>query len=1034
MPKPIPPNVATLDEPDAGKAKAAFKTAIRIGGRGDAVAAALPDQSKAVRLAAYEALRRDRDEALTDRLLPVVKERYGMAEAERLLPACSSTVVAAELPAFAAYTATWSTYAKHHIEVFTAYATTALAERTPGQWADWWSHHRTGLSAALEHAPEAWLALLERHPAESIDGAAVLKALPALLAADRDRTWTYLLDPRREGLLASLFQRNAHLRRIAAEPADRIAALTARAGENANVPGVLRHIAPSRRIEVLDAIRSAGVHVDDESVLEVLPHPARIESARRLLEERRIAGNAVRREATRAHLPYEEVRDDFSTATRRSDVEERARAYGNLVTAAALRNDPEAITDLFGRLKRAAGDQGLVHDAILRALAKVRPQDWTPAHLDELANLTQSWLTAPARSSATVSLIVALATRAVNAGLSADRPDLVAYGENEFDRLLTETTRWELTAALRTLGHRFTVGLARRAAPALAVKAEIGEYQALWTLAGALGRRLAEVPELEALLHQAAGAKNLAHAREAVRLLAGIPQGRHNRLAALAAARPGLPELFPALALHRSDLVPAWLDVERETVPGVLFQIWNPTVLGRWPQAALDAYREALRAIATDDRRTDSNRGQAMRALSRIPGLLLEALLPLLRSDNPHVKAVALSELHRVSPAAVVWEILPEYLDSKDAPAAAAVMDRLAHVSKPAVITAQATRLLDSPKVTVRKQVVRVLARYRVAGAAEILTGLWAEADLHPSVREAVAATAADRLAEPWAQAIVAAVDEHAADVQSAALGLAPEQVPVEFRARYTELLTAAASDDDARLQVTGSQGLARWARYEPRAADALVDLATGLDATDVWAAAMNALCANVTAGGDAGPLLRAVEILGAETDEPNAEEDRDLPVRQRFERIVSLLCPLYGGPTLPAGTVEALTERLPAHLGTKLLAGTIDWDAEAAVAVALAGRVQDPVEARLIGQALDERMDYGTHTFTLGFVTSLVDSRDLHAAIVAASIIENAATADEWDEPWRELLRRLRAHPSSTVQVLAFGVYTAQEYEGGTW
>ncbi|MCH7230804.1 hypothetical protein L0U85_08070 [Glycomyces sp. L485] len=1029
---PTLPTTATLDESNAGEAKAAFKTAIRVGGMGDAVAAALPDQSKAVRLAAYGALRRDRDEALADRLLPVVKERYGIQEAERLLSACSSAVVAAELPTFAAHTATWSTYAKHHIQVFTAYATAALADRTPEQWTDWWSHHRTGLSAALENAPEAWLTLLVRHPAASVDSAAVFKALPALLTADRDGTWAYLLDPHRERMLASLFQRNAHLRRIAAEPAERIATLTARAGENANVPGVLRYVAPSRRIEVLDAIRSAGVHLDERSLLEILPHRARIESARRLLEERRTAGNAVRREATRAHMPYEEVRDHFSAATRRSDVEERARAYGNLVTAAAFRNSPDALTDLFGRLKRAAGDQGLVHEAILRALTKVRPQDWTSAHLGELAYLTESWLTALPRSSTTVSLIVGLAARMVNTGLSVDRPDLVVYGENEFDRLLTETTRWQLTAALRALPHRFTVELARRAAPVLAAKAEIGEYHLLWTLAGALGRRLAEAPELVALLHRVSESKNLSHAREAVRLLAGIPQGRHDRLAELATARPGLPELFPALALHRGDLVEAWLAAERDTVPGVLFQPWNPTVLGRWPQAALDAYREALRVIATDDRRTDAHRGQAVRALSRIPGIPLEALLPLLHSDNSHVKAIALADLHHANPTQAVWEVLPEYLDSKDAPTAAAVMDRLAHVSKPVVIAAQAPRLLDSPKVTVHKQVVRVLSRYRVAGAAEILTGLWAEADLHPSVREAVAATAADRLAEPWAQAIVAAVDEHTPDVQAAALGLAPERVPADFRARYTELLTAAASDDDARLQVTGSQGLARWARYEARAADALVDLATDLDTTDVWAAAMNALCANVTAGGDPGPLLRAVDALRAVTDEPNAEKDRDLPVRQRFERIVSLLSPLYGGPTPAATTVEALTERLPTHLGTKLLAGTIDWDAGTESAVALTSRAQDPVEARLIGEALDERMNYGSHTFTLGFLTSLVGSGDLHAAIVAAGIIESAAVADDWEAPWREVLRRLRAHPSSMVQVLAFGVYTSEEYEGG--
>ncbi|MEU6247837.1 hypothetical protein [Glycomyces sp. NPDC047010] len=1032
MPQPPAPTPASLDESDAGKARSAFRAAIRAGGMGDAVAAALPEQSKAVRLAAYAVLRRDRDESLADELLPVVKERYGMQEAERLLPACSSAVVAAALPAFAACISTWSTYAKHHTEVFTAYAAAALGARSPEQRSDWWNRHSNGLGAALEHAPEAWLDLLERHPASDVGETAVIKALPVLLAAVPERTWAYLLDPRREGMLASLFHRSAHLRRIAAEPADRIAALVVRAGDRADVPGVLRRVAPSRRMEVLGAIRGAGVHVDDQSVLEVLPHPARAEAARRLLGDRRAAGNAVKRESIRAHLPYEEVRDDFTAAARRSDVEERARAYGNLVAAAVLQNDPEALADLFGRLKRAAGDQGLVHEAILQGLKKVRPQDWTPALLDELAALTESFRTGPTHSPDAVSLSLGLAARAVNAGLSAGRPDLVAYGENEFDRLLPETTRWELAAALRGLPRRFTVGIARRATPVLAVNAEVGEYALLWGLAETLGRRLADVPELVALLHRASASKDLSHARTAVRLLAGISRGRHDRLAELAAARPGLPELFPALVHHRGDLVPAWLAAERETVPDVLFAPWNPAVLGRWPRSALDAYSATLQAIATDVRRTDAHRAMAVRPLTRIPGLALDTLLPLLRSDNQHVKADALADLHRANPAEAVWEVLPSYLDSKDAPAAAAVMDRLAHVSRPAVIAAQAVRMLDSPKVTVRKQVVRVLSRYRVAGADAILTGLWAEADLNPSVREAVAGAAADRLAESWAQAIVASVDEHGPDVQAVALDLAPEQVPDGFRSRYTELLTAAASDDDARLQVIGSAGLARWARYEPRAADALVDLATGLDQTDVWAAAMNALCANVTAGGDPGPLLRAVDALNNEADEPNADEDRDLPVRQRFERIVSVMSPLYGGPVPPAAAVEAIAERLPAHLGTKLLAGTLDWAAGPEAALGLAGRVQDPMEARLIGEVLDERMDYGSHTFTLGFVAALVHSGDLHGSIIAASIIENAAAVDDWDTPWRELLRRMRAHPSTMVQVLAFSVYTAEEYDSG--
>lgn len=1026
---------ALLDHADNGIAASAFTVAARFPALAPAIEAALPGQSKAVRLAAYGALRKHRNETLADSLLPVVRERFGPEEAAKLLSACSTETVAAELPSLAPHVTAWSTFAKHHhVEAFTAYAEASLAERSPAQWADWWRRHLDVLTTAFANAPLAWLDLLERFPAPGAADALIVRSLPVLLAAYEDRAWGLLADPKREKLLTTAVQTPPLLRRIAAEPADRIAALLRQSGVTHLMPLLLKRIAPSRRLEVVEAVRAAGVHIDDEAILALLPRTARAEVARRLLTERRVSGDAARRDRVRSHLPFNEVKDGFLAETRRSDVDLRARAYGDLVRAAALQHEPTAVTELLGLLDRVAKDQSKVHERIFPGLKEIRPQDWTPASLAALEAFSEACLASPSRSAGVVSAMLDLTGRLILAGLSTGRADLTDRGERLLDRLCTEAGRWELVNLLHRLPDRCTVDLVRRNASTFEAQADVDEYGTALTLASALD----DAAALEPILLRAMRSKTASAVREAAEHLTRIKAGRSARLAELAAAFPSRPELFPALAVHRCDLLPAWFTAIGEATPTVLQQLlrpWNPALIAQWPPAVQAAYQATLRRIATDDRRKDHFRASAVKALTQVPGLPLESLAPFLEGENAQIRAVALAELHRVSPIAAAWEALPAHLDSGDAAVAAAVMERLAHRSRPEVIARSAAALLNSPKVGARKQAVRVLARHRVPGAADLLTSLWSDERLHTSVREAAAAVAAERLAEPWAQIIVEDTERFDPDVRAAVLTLGPDQVPAAFGTRYIDLLTEAASDDDPRLQVAGSDGLARWAGYAKEAADALVGFASDLDLDDVWAAAMNALCAIAAAGGDPESLLRAADLLANQADgQPNAEEDRDLPVRQRFERIVTCLAPDYDHLPLPPSLPAAIAERFPTDLGTRLLARTVDWSADTGALRVLIDRIQDPVEAKLIGDILDERLVYSVVPDPLPFVTALVDLDDPHAAVIAATVIDSAASESEWSAPWRTLLRRLRAHPATMVRTLAHATYTADEYAGATW
>jgi len=1015
-----------LSHEDCDVAATAVKAAAALGGLDDALERAVLEGALHLRLAAYRALRAWRREDLADRLLPQVRERFGEREAARLLTACGKAACAAALPELAYAFTAWSTLARRRPLLFAEYAEQSLAGLPHSQWAQWWSHHRGGVTAAVEAAPGPWLPLFERFWVEDLSPV-VAESLPRLARADAEATWRFVLDPARASLIRASYYHRRVLRRLAEQDTATIAAfLLAGPGRDHAQARLLPMLAPSRREAVLTACGDEPRSPLLRRHAALLPKRLRRRAAREQLSHRKVADDRALREDLRSLLPFREVHRELLAATGRSSTLERSAAYERLIRCAGL-DGPKAVTTMLGATDRLAREQDPVHVAALGALAKVPAHRWQEAHLPRLGELIDAVLGSPWRSSQTNHGLLRLASRMLLLGMSHRRPAFTEFGYGQLERVAAESGSRDIAAAVRPLPTGAVVELCRRLAPVMAGQAEVGRFKLPLVFAEALGRRAGEVPELLALLREASRSADADAARRAASRLVAADGKAAAELVEADPAMAAVPPVFALLTRERVDALARWLAAPGEGT-AMLLRPLSRSITRRWPPAVREAYLDALASLARDGRRSGRERAMAVRAMSRVAGLRVEDLEGLPVDADRALAASVIAATDAARPFERAWDLLMEHAAGPKAPVAGIGLARLARRMRPDFLGERVASMLDAGKLATRKQGVRLMLEYRLPQAEEAVERMWGEEALPEGVREAIVAGLVGHLDRPWARRIVADSPRFGADVAAPALAPAPLAVAPRHRSGYAELLAHAADSGDERLMEAALLVAGRWAPYAVKVRDALVDLASDLDATAHWSAGLGALCDLAVGGGDWDPLLEAVRRLrSGERVEPNATAERDSPVRQRLERLVSLLT-----SALHRGAVEGvpalLVDRLPVDLGTRLLFATVPWEADSTTLRRLASRIGDPVEAFELARELEQRLYADRLPGLLPFFERLASSGVPNACVLAAAAIRMPGSRAGWTPEWRELLRRLRDYPASEVSRLACGVYTSAE------
>ncbi|HEX6344698.1 hypothetical protein [Umezawaea sp.] len=1014
----------------------ALGAAIRLGLPAEVFLERLPHLPTALRRTLYTGVRRRGATGLADALLPAVRESFGDREAAALVAACSPPVVAAELPGLAHAVANWTTIGRNHPDEFLDLVDAELAAMSPAWWPRVWDRLGAGVAAAVQPRPGRVLDLVERTLPHAPLSWALVNRMGVLARHSPDRVVRVLLDPRRTG---GTPDRRSLWRALAGvDQADLVG--LARLLDGAALVRFLHALPPSRRAAVFaDAVGGrADVPLD---ALDELPAAARDTEARRLLALRATADDPSRRLAVTARTAWADAAPVLREATKRATADERREAYPLYIAAGAASRDPEAFAAVLASLTRLPNEQDPVRAAALGALAAVPAWLFRPAEADLLVKLMVDAAQARDCSWATQHAVSALATTLVREGAVSRRPALVdagLAGLESMGRHLSWLTLHELDHALpRGAEHQVFDALRER----LAVDAARGRYSVLLALASGLGRRAWGMAPLEDLLDQARSAKDDSVVRQAVDLWLRPPATRDERVERVFRGDRStitLPSVRDAIGFRRTDLLD---DVIGKPLHGRFLKRgvrYVPSFHGcfaRWLPRHTAAYAAELTALASTGRATVHERAGAVRSLGRVPGTA--AVLRRFVADREvQVAEAALSALAWTDEPGAVLPDLLAHVDTDRARVAVHAVSRCARFVAPDRLGEHLGRLLGSPKVTARKEAVRLLAEHHVPGAAALFTAAWDGPNAHRDVRRALVWATEWFLDDEAAWTLLAEAAASEPAVAVTVLDRSPFTVAPRHRARYAALVRAVVQVPGQEPAVLRHATLPLWATWDADFTPLLVAMASDVDNTATWSSALTALLDVSGVAGDVEPLRAVVARLLAAGDRFDADADRDLPARQRIGVLTRLVVDRRRSAVL-RDAATALSRDLagtPEHRGSAvaLAVAAVPWDDDPLPGLReVAGLADRPVLAERARVELSGQVDAAVRRLPRARVREVAEALAVGgpaAAGLALAITSVAGPDTGWPEHWRALLRALRRHEDPDVRLAALDTVTAAE------
>ncbi|MDH6578226.1 hypothetical protein [Kitasatospora sp. MAP5-34] len=1014
-----------IDDPDPVVRRYAHRAIGELPFPGDDLEFTMLTAPKAVRDELARAILQAGRTAVAERLVPVIRRRWGAAEAARLLPVCSAEIVVAELPMLA-HAITFSTsLGRRHPGAVLDEAERQLADLPYGLRQAFWERHALGLAAAATREPARALELLERHPVRTFPGP-LRDRLADLAAVSAERTVRLLLaidrhrhDPPLRADLA---------RRLVAARPDGLAALAHR--HHKDHLALLRQMPPARRAAFYDEVAALpGLYrywysVD---VLTVLPAKERHVRARA-----RLAADS-HDVVPVALLPVAEARPRLLAETRAADAWDRGWAWAQLVRQAELSWEAGALPEALELLTRLRNEQDQVRREALDAVAAVPPSLFDDASAGLLERLTDDALAARDCSAGTRAALVRLAGAVLGEHAGGSARELVAWAVRTVERTngagLNLPPRRERAAVDELRGALERSARSRDAALLLAV-------------AETLGARARRAPALAELLERLLHSGGDSAAERAIAQLLRDPATSPEHVARLLVLRPSAVTLAPVRAVLtrvRTDLLGPLL-----TTPLSAADLAHAD---RWTPVQQHAAIEQLARTVGDPTRALDERVADLRAAARIPVHGEDLLRRYANSAEIVLAEAALAALPWTErPAGALPELLSHAADDR-ARVALYAAGRAARFAPSGELSLGLRRIALDPgaKVTSRKQAIRLAAEHLVlAEAAALLREAYTAPGQHQDVRAAVLATISERIADlPLWDVLTDAADGPPALRTMLVQHLRAHEVPIEHRPAFAGLMARLAIDDDLLVAAPARGQLVSWGRYAPEAVRALTPLVTDLAERDRWDGAARVLtgvalsdavhplggCAPGSVLADA--LTTLIETVHA--GEP-ALPGRDQPARRR----IAALTGSFWSPDAPSEAFQAtqreiasllLTEPTLLPEATGRLVTALDWEAPdlgerlAELAVLVAERpalaVSTAESLRRYGSGRREAPEHA-----LAAARRLAAGDGLAPGLFAV-VLTTAGAQLGWPTAWREVLHTLRRHPRPDVRDAALAVFT---------
>jgi hypothetical protein len=1018
-----------------------------------AVERMLPELSPSVRRRVLKGVALARRGALASRLLPGVLSRHGAAEAALLLPALDTEAVRGLLPQLGHVVRSWSTLVHRQPDAVLDFVRARLTAAPERERTSLFIRYRTPLAVLTLRRSEAVLALVRELSAPDSLPFFMKSTLPRLTRRHPEQVVALLTRPsfrttlHSEGLSAGLLRQA-----WAFSQEQRLALARALADAPQHLASFLEALPPSERAALFaHAFEGMPPRLLPGTLFAALPHATRDAEAVRELGLREAQEDRNVQLTLLALRAIEHAREPLQKAAFASKAEDRARALSLLVSSTGLsrRGMKETLTHL-ARLKN---EQDPVRQEVLTTLSRVPVSVFAPEHLPGLETLVTYVVEARDTSVGTRSALQELAFRFIRAHAATPESPLFRFALDTLKRLAGQSGSLALPSLERDLPRGAEYHLFAALLPMIRSASERESYALILRLTEALGRRAWKMDMLQALLEPILEAVPDWLAQQALQHWLAPPRTRDARVRKLLDRDEStitLPRVFDHVHRRRQE----WLDpylggpvLEGRFTPSRNLGWVPPATDGfhRWLPRQQSRFVGLLLNIARDTGRSDFERVGALHVLAHTQVVSAETLMPFLDSQHvPTVEAAlgALAWLDKPEPA---LPLLLEHLDGDRARVAMYAVPRVAKLVSPETLSTALGTLLSREKlrVTVHKEVLRLLGTFRSARSLALLRQQWDKPQLHRDVRIAVGHAARRLLDDDAAWALLEAMARaEDAYVAASLLEQPAGQLPEHLRPRYTSLVLQVSRHPELTVRRQAFTYLPNWSAgmEEPVAREALgrvTDLAQGAE----WREALRALVEATREGKAFGHVVSCATTLLSTPLSPahDAGPERDVPALQRRKALGQQLRGLPKQVRLGLRTHLGEVARVLAREASlwperaALLLSALDWrepEGAARGVLELAAEVRaEPLFAPTLATLVAASVGEDPYTdWTPENLLETADRVTSEAPLVAVALVSAAGQRLHWLETARHRLRALRRHPSAAVRAAAHATVTASE------
>ncbi|WNG58018.1 hypothetical protein F0U59_27140 [Archangium gephyra] len=999
---------------------------------------------------------------LAARLLPHIRARYGDGEGVLLLTALDAEDIRRLLPELAHVVTAWATLVHLHPDVVLDFLRTRLAQLPQNARPALISTWRLPLAELLHLRAEETLALLREHDTPRDLPLLVRQAIPRLSRKFPEQIFQLTIRPSARDSLPNAIASPGVARALASHLSTGQLQLLAGALaiQQYYLVLLLRKVAPSRRAALYThAFASAPPTALDDNLFSLLPHALRDAEAVRLMARPEAQEQRSLRLTLLAWRTIEHSREPLKEAAFASKAEERARAISLLVrsTGFSRRGLTETLTYVCSRLKN---EQDPVRKPVLYELARVRASLFEPSHIELLEPLVTAVVQSRDVSEGTKDSLLTLCVALIRAHVTDHRSPLFQFALTTLERL---ALRHSISIPeLRGLPHGAEHHLVAAMLPRIrAIEDEWERNEFILDVCDMVGfERAANVDMLQAVIESPLASGFFRHAFRSIIYWLESRRTRDARVHKLLARDPSAithHHVFDHLHRYWPEKLEPYLDgrpvegrfdTEGKSWVPLLWDSTPRSGFHRWLPRQQEHYRDLLLRLTDELVRDDPRwpRERVLHALLKLRMVVTEKhLRSFLDCREEAMAETSLGALALLDSPESALPVLLEHLDGDRAHVAIQTVARLMERVSPGrrIATLSALLARDGLKVTVHKEVVRMLGTARDGHSLALLRQQWDSPRLHRDVRIA-AGHAARRLLETeesaWemVEAMARSPDVY---VAGSLLEQRPEALPLRLRPRYAALVLRLAEHPDADVRRKALGAMTRWAegceeQVARKSATRIQELASGSG----WHETIQTLVA-VTRNGLAFEHVVACAAALVSAPEPEAHDagpERDLPALQRLRHLsgelLSLLRPelLRLRPHL-AGLARVLaTEASLWPLSARLRTAPLDWsDVGGATDVLLglsAEAGEEPFFTSALESAVASSLEAAGAESPPEALLEVAARVEAGVPLVALALVREAGKRLNWREDAARHLRALRRHPSVSVRAAARALTTVAE------